>query len=81
MRAVIPGACALRSPCEVGYRVCARDLRVCDVIYFLATLNGIRNFFTVTLAIDDETDAVIQPTLRPKLGSDATLFVIAHRPH
>ena len=25
----------------MGYRVCARDLRVCDVIYFLATLNGI----------------------------------------
>lgn len=35
--------------------------------------------FIATSAIDYETDAVIQNSLRTNLGSDVTLFTIAHR--
>jgi len=34
---------------------------------------------TATSAIDYETDTVIQSSLRHGLGSDVTLFTIAHR--
>jgi ABC-type transport system involved in Fe-S cluster assembly fused permease/ATPase subunit len=37
------------------------------------------NVITATSAIDYETDAVIQNSLRTNLGSDVTLFTIAHR--
>ena len=37
------------------------------------------NFFIATSAIDYETDTVIQNSLRTNLGSDVTLFTIAHR--
>ncbi|KAF9644546.1 hypothetical protein BDM02DRAFT_935153 [Thelephora ganbajun] len=39
----------------------------------------ISNLFSATSAIDYETDAVIQNSLRTNLGSDVTLFTIAHR--
>ena len=35
--------------------------------------------FIATSAIDYETDVVIQNSLRTNLGSDVTLFTIAHR--
>ena len=38
-----------------------------------------RNLFIATSAIDYETDTVIQNSLRTNLGSDVTLFTIAHR--
>ena len=37
------------------------------------------NLFIATSAIDYETDTVIQNSLRTNLGSDVTLFTIAHR--
>jgi hypothetical protein len=37
------------------------------------------NIFTATLAIDYETDAVIQNSLRTNLGPEITLFTIAQR--
>lgn len=37
------------------------------------------NIITATSAIDYETDAVIQNSLRTNLGPDVTLFTIAHR--
>ena len=45
----------------------------CDFEGFL------RKFLTATSAIDYETDTVIQNSLRTNLGSDVTLFTIAHR--
>lgn len=39
----------------------------------------ILNLITATSAIDYETDGVIQNSLRTNLGSDVTLFTIAHR--
>ena len=38
-----------------------------------------QNLFIATSAIDYETDTVIQNSLRTNLGSDVTLFTIAHR--
>jgi len=38
-----------------------------------------RNLFIATSAIDYETDKVIQNSLRTNLGSDVTLFTVAHR--
>ena len=38
-----------------------------------------REFHTATSAIDYETDTVIQNSLRTNLGSDVTLFTVAHR--
>ena len=38
-----------------------------------------RNSFIATSAIDYQTDKVIQNSLRTNLGSDVTLFTVAHR--
>jgi ABC-type transport system involved in Fe-S cluster assembly fused permease/ATPase subunit len=46
-----------------------------DGFYYMCSLN----FFAATSAIDYETDTVIQNSLRTNLGSDVTLFTIAHR--
>lgn len=39
----------------------------------------LRGVIAATSAIDYETDAVIQNSLRTNLGPDVTLFTIAHR--
>ena len=41
--------------------------------------HSLKSFCTATSAIDYETDTVIQSSLRHGLGSDVTLFTIAHR--
>ena len=42
-------------------------------------VSRLRDSFTATSAIDYETDTIIQNSLRTNLGSDVTLFTIAHR--